>query len=93
MYISLMSLDVPEPLVHLSNGYTIHSLTFYHSNGILKCMREVAQECELLVHTTGIIRVTEVDMHLHTTGDWVLKIVDFFFDYSENNRRSPVREF
>ena len=26
-------------------------------------MREVAQECELLVHTTGIIRVTEVDVH------------------------------
>ena len=31
--------------------------TFYYSNGILKCMREVAQECEflLVVHATVIM--------------------------------------
>ena len=41
----------------------IRTLTSFHSNGILKCMREVAQECELLLHTTVTIRVTEVDVH------------------------------
>ena len=52
----------------------ICTLTFHHSNGILKCMREVAQECELLLHTTVTIRITEV-LLMYVIYNRVLKVV------------------